>query len=530
MIIDKDASSRSLVKTMFAGTEHRVDTSASAEETLEKTQKENYDVYICDLNLGDGLDGLQLLDELKLRKSYEYPKIFILVLSKRAEENILQTAESEPDGFLLKPFKKLELDQVFENIQKKNKELESIYLAIQDQDYKKAIELCTQKLQNKTPFAVNILKLKMKMLLHTQDLAQAISLCKPLHERHIVWAAMGLGKAHYLEALYQEAAQIFKNIIHEQGDSVDPYDWVAKCNLEMGKYDEAQMYIENALEINSKAITRYQILTEIAEKNNKLDVAEKSLRGAVKLSKFSSKRRPGDFTKLADLLMKKSESEPDSVTAKRSAEEILELIKNLEALYPDTKEIQAIALIYKAKALLILQEYEKARGCVHEASELIEKYKLNISAEMLLEQAVNHLSFQEKAQAEAFLKQAVNQNAAPDLLKKADDIAEKNNLVINEKTLNREGIRLYQTGKLIQSAPLFEFAAHETPDSVSINLNAAQVLVQCMQKYNANPIDLDKVHHYLKKTKELHPEDPKHLERYQRLVDLYRDLKKKENI
>lgn len=46
-----------------------VDTVANAEQALNQSKYESYDVMLCDFNLGEGKNGQQILEELRIKKS-----------------------------------------------------------------------------------------------------------------------------------------------------------------------------------------------------------------------------------------------------------------------------------------------------------------------------------------------------------------------------------------------------------------------------------------------------------------------------
>jgi DNA-binding response OmpR family regulator len=58
---------------------------------------------LCDYNLGDGMDGQELLER---RKTGTLPlsTIWIMITGERKYERVVAAAEMAPDDYILKPF------------------------------------------------------------------------------------------------------------------------------------------------------------------------------------------------------------------------------------------------------------------------------------------------------------------------------------------------------------------------------------------------------------------------------------------
>jgi len=86
--------------------------------------------------------------------------------------------------------------------------------------------------------------------------------------------------------------------------------------------------------------------------------------------------------------------------------------------------------------------------------------------------------------------------------------------------INGKGIRLYEDKKIKQSIDLFEEAAQNLPDRISVNMNAAQAL---LFHYRGNRKDkslLEKARNFLDISQKL----DKANEKYQKLESIYQEL------
>jgi DNA-binding response OmpR family regulator len=59
---------------------------------------------LCDYNLGDGMDGQELLEALRKTGSLPLSTIWIMITGERKYERVVAAAEMAPDDYILKPF------------------------------------------------------------------------------------------------------------------------------------------------------------------------------------------------------------------------------------------------------------------------------------------------------------------------------------------------------------------------------------------------------------------------------------------
>lgn len=82
----------------------------TAEETLEKIKEERPDLILIDINLPGAMDGIELARTV--RNKFQIPFIYLTAYSD--SETISRAIDSDPAGYLLKPFKDEELKVMIE--------------------------------------------------------------------------------------------------------------------------------------------------------------------------------------------------------------------------------------------------------------------------------------------------------------------------------------------------------------------------------------------------------------------------------
>ncbi len=82
-----------------------------------------YDVVLCDYNLGEGMDGQQVLEEAKHRRLVGYATVFVMITAENTMEMVMGAMEYKPDDYLTKPFNKELLKSRLEKLVARKRDL-----------------------------------------------------------------------------------------------------------------------------------------------------------------------------------------------------------------------------------------------------------------------------------------------------------------------------------------------------------------------------------------------------------------------
>jgi CheY-like chemotaxis protein len=104
LYIEDDSSNREIV-SMFLKNYYLVDTASESSEALRKINKNSYAIILLDISLCKGLNGLELVREIKRIKNYtDVPIIAVTAYAFREDEDrILQSGFTQ---YISKPFTK----------------------------------------------------------------------------------------------------------------------------------------------------------------------------------------------------------------------------------------------------------------------------------------------------------------------------------------------------------------------------------------------------------------------------------------
>ncbi|MBE0469576.1 MAG: response regulator, partial [Methyloprofundus sp.] len=76
----------------------------NGQKAINAMQTHKFDIVLCDYNLGEGKNGLQVLEEARFRKLLPSSAAFIMVTAEQLQDRVLSAMENKPDEYLTKPF------------------------------------------------------------------------------------------------------------------------------------------------------------------------------------------------------------------------------------------------------------------------------------------------------------------------------------------------------------------------------------------------------------------------------------------
>lgn len=490
-----------------------IDLAGSARDAIRLIGKKRYDIIICDYNLGPGKNGQQILEEIKYRKLFDNSGVFVMVTAEMGQDMVLSAMEYKPDDYLTKPFVAGVLRKRLEKQLQKKMRFHDIEQALAQKNYQRVIELCDEQLAGSPRNASELLKTKTDALIALGRLDQAQDLVKAvLEQRNPPWAHFEQGKIEFMLGHYTQAREIFRNVIDNNNLFMEAYDWLAETHRKMGEGEQAQEVLSNAIRLSPRSLKRQRVLGEVAYHNEDFEVAERSWRSAVRLSKDSVLKSPGDYTSLA------------RSQASNGAElEALKTLQNARKEFSNDPETHAQAAIVESIVYQQMGRPEEAQRILQDAGE--ESFS-RIPIDVTLELARSMLRRGEQGQASQVLAEALrNYCEDSDIIRRIEALFEEfgirqaaTDLVASTRremaALNNEGVALVKAGDLEQALGLFLKAADGLPRNRTVNLNAAQVLVMHLQREGFNKQQFAKANEFLERVQQIEPGN----EKYQTLM------------
>jgi|GEM_PF-3796876 len=492
----------------------QVDTAGDYPAAFPLLAKKHYDLVLCDFNLGSGLNGQQLLRDLRHIKRLSYTTLFVVVSAERTKDIVLGTIECEPDGYIAKPFTQGDFKRRIIRLVDQQVLFKGFNEALDAEEYDKAFALGESIASNHPGYHSRALRKMAGMLYELKRFDEALVLFDRALEKHTqTWAQIGRARCIAELGDTQQAIDEFEHIISTQQLAVPAMDSLASCHLRVGRKREAQEALSKALELSPMSIDRQRWMGNLSMEIGELDTAVKSYRSVLKLADGTLKENPGLHEICLRSIRKTIESEPDT---KRRGELIAEgrvFLKSALKKYADSEGLKLNQDLYRALEKFQKGDAEEAIAVVDAAlarrKELVEG-----DPEITIDLAETKFFAGDRPGAETLLRKLMADH--PHDKKLCDRVQAiidtplpyYKRVYITE--MNRKGKQQYDAGEFENALESFRLALNEYPQHPAINLNAAQTTLKLIESGKRRNTALREAKQYLDASVVLEPEHPEY--------------------
>ncbi len=466
-----------------------IEVASNGEDAVQRCEFEEFDVILCDYNLGSGKNGQQILEELRHNKLLKQTSIFILITAETSKDMVMGALEYLPDGYITKPITKAVLQKRLDGMIEQREILKPINEAVDAENFDLAIQLVNREMQSETKYVTWCLR-KLASLYYIKgeyELARRIYE-DVLSKRDIGWAHLGLGKVNIALGRFDEAIDGLDSLIKQNGNLIEAYDFLAEAQLKKGKSKEAQATLQSAVEISPFAILRQTKLAEVCTKNKDVEGATDALRSSVKLGYNSVHESPENYLNLGRCLSELAEGDNSDIGKKR-AKEAVHTLGRAAKKFKDDPDVQTNALLIESRVHKGQGHDDKSKAVLEKAKESMDMERA--SADTALEFAKTLYSIGEESQAEQLLSKLASEhgdnqtilNDIEELLDEPVSLQKK----VQARKLNKRGIGAFESGDLPEAIKVFEEALAVTPKHPALNLNIVQVMLKQIKQQGGNP-------------------------------------------
>jgi len=503
LVIEDQAIIRETIKHILysLGVRHIVEAGTGVNGIVEM-RRSQFDIVLCDYNLGDGKNGQQVLEEAKHFKLLSFNAVFIMITVEQSKNMVLSALDCKPDDYLIKPFNRLQLSTRIERCIVRKEYLASIEREIDIGNIYQAIQNCEKLLQqgNKKT-RLHVLKIRADLALVIRDFKAAKKIYQEiLQERDIPWAKLGMIVIVFFDGNYEQAVESLQQFIGQYPMMLEAYDWLAKSYEALGNNEEALSTLNLAIDLSPQTILRQQRLALLADKTENIEIAKKAYKAAVNLGKHSVYGSSSDFSGLAKAHLKSN-----------SAGDALKILNDMNKCFfndPDSRLRAAILEIEIQKAknngVVAQKPYEKA-------FKLNEQFGKQIARELRLEMAkISHLSGASEmtdeiltdliktniddkyfiGEIDKMCNALIGDNYANDLIGRI-----KQELV----DINNEGVNLFKEGRIKDALAIFEDAVEKMPNNQAITLSLLKIIIHDLKTSKPDPKKTMLVQAYINK-------------------------------
>lgn len=462
----------------------RIDFASSGGNALAMLEKNRYDAVLCDLHLGQGKNGQQVLEEARLRHLTATHTVWLMVSSEKTSEMVMGSAETRPDDYLVKPITETLLFTRLLRQMDKKQVLAPIEQAMRDHEYLKAMRLADQLLAASSPHVWDLKRLKAELALLSGDLKQASAVFEEaLSQRDLPWARLGLARILFQDGRLDEARDHLLQVTGGSRSYLDAHDWLARTLENLGDLDGAQAALERALSVSPHVAARQTSLGQVASRRGDLDKAATAFRRGIELARHSAHASAEPYLSLARVFLARDEHG-----------EAAKVIGQLAGDMKHDSHAQFLARAMEIPIRLKTGGEQAARKLLDELAPVLRDEAHRLPAEMAFDLAgpLMQLGDMETTHA-VFTSLLANHHEHPDYANRIRALfaeagrEEEGGKLVEDATraaleIMDKGVRLSREGKLDEALSLLREARHKIPTNPRLLLNHAYLLISYMEQ------------------------------------------------
>ncbi|MBE0362299.1 hypothetical protein PULV_a2902 [Pseudoalteromonas ulvae UL12] len=473
LVVDDFSDFRQSIKQMVEsfGVKH-VDTCSEGEEAIRKYAEHQHQVVLVDYNLGDGLSGLQVLEELNYRQLLKPGTLYILITGETAMELVMGALEYRPDDYLAKPFTKNILKTRLDKLVQLQEVFQPVHSALAKGKNITAIELCDSLMQKNKRLSMQCLRLKGDIYLKSGLYPKAINVFKTVIEQHeLTWAQMGLARAYSGINQLADVQTICKKIISKNKYALEAYDLLAESDCAMGNFEHAYTLLKTACDLSPNTLIRQRKLGQLALRYLELETALNAFKRVIGLGRYSIKIRPDDFVTLLQTMLQIQFGSYGSLSL-RVPKDYASLYREINRKYPNDIQLSLVVNLHQ----ILLKYLSNDKGTALSEME-IQLQKCHSLPDTLKPYLINEITFVGQRLDEPELKQSISNQF---LAHQAEQFTQEN--IDKANNYNRQGMLKFKEKDYLTAKKAFKTALINSPSNVNIALN----LLQCLYRLAAD--------------------------------------------
>ena len=503
-----------------------VDSVATGEEALPFCKARNYDLILCDNNLGKGKSGQQVLEELRSTQNPCSDSLFILVSAENSKNMIMAAYDYEPDAYLAKPITPKALDQRLSRMLEQRLELKAVVAAQKGGDRTGAIDACRELIAKGSRYTNSCQKILAQLYLDNNEIAAAEAIYRSvLDVRELEWAQIGMVKTKLAQNDLLSAQQWVENILQSNPMCMKAYDLQAEVFKLQNNAESLQNILQKATDISPLSILRQQSLGEVAQQNNDLVTATNALKRAVKLGEHSCFDKESIHAQFAQATIDLFSI--DKELAKPLVRDAIACVNNLEENFGKSNFRKVESLLLESQLQVCSGDQRRAQEALAAAQSALGNTKEEAALDVQIEMVRALRMLGKTNEAQEHLNELLQRYAgSEDKLQKLDVLldeprSEKNKLMVAE--INKKGISLYNAKDFSAAADAFKTALQKLPNHIGLRLNYVQAMIDKL-KTRYDPSNSEKIQQTLTKTSGIISQQHPQYQRYCQLSDTYNAL------
>ncbi len=534
LVVEVNPDMRTLLKRTlvdFGSTD--VDTAAHATEAIDQCQRHTYDIVLAEYDLGKGMNGQQLLEELRHQSLLKNTSTYFLISSEAAVQHVVHAIEYRPDDYISKPVNRETLRPRLDAAVLKKDALVSVNRALDQRRPRSAIAACQDLVNQGGKYGTEAKKLLGELLCHQKMHSEAKLLYQEIiqdivEEKRPPWATVGLGKALLGLKELDDAEEILREAIDHHAYFVEAHDTLSKVLQAKNKFDQAQQALSTAVHISPMSANRQREMGKVSTLSGDTNAAAHAYRAAIKHSKNSSQESAEDYTNLADTintLIEKTEN-PDL------ADEAFEAVQYADKKFGRQPVVKMRLEMITADIYDNLGDEEKAEVANQKAMDVYNELNFgvveNTSTQLCIDCAKAFMGRGNYNEGEKLLQEVAKLNNDEEFSIQIDKLLRepltKEGIAFAAK-LNKQGIEFHKQAKYNEAVESFGKVLAELPNHIGLNLNLIQSLLAKSKESALSEKEISLAEISFQRVGELREKSP-YQDRFDYLVKRFSKLKR----
>lgn len=156
LVVDDMVAVRSALGQMLASMGIlKVEFAANGEDCLRKISVRHYDIILCDYYLGEGRDGMQVLETAKQQHWIDLTTVFVMITAEASTSMVVGAVEHRPDDYLVKPITRQMLQERLPKLINRKDVLADVERLIHEGDLSQAAQLAGERVQAQPQYALD---------------------------------------------------------------------------------------------------------------------------------------------------------------------------------------------------------------------------------------------------------------------------------------------------------------------------------------------------------------------------------------
>jgi DNA-binding response OmpR family regulator len=458
----------------------------STQRALLALEKLTFDLVICAYSIKRSHDGLYFYEKLLQSKLLPSETAFVFTSHETNFEIIQSILELPADDILAKPLKVEKLYKRISRVMRRKQKFITVHDFINEEKYNAAITEVNKLLSYQSNRDLFPLALKMKgdLLLLARQYEEAKAFFTSMIKiESLAWAEHGLVKSFIALGSDDDAEKQIIALAAKRETKTMAYELLASLQIKQGAYNEALESMLIATEISPKNMRRQHIARLIARLTHDHETEFAVTQLLLRNSKNTVSETPEVYMKVVragiDFAMTADPSQVNEVM-NATRQYLTELKRKFV-----NEDIQEDINIIKARMSYLENDVQKATDLVENFTR--DNRKLGDESLADKAKALHEVGLKDDALALYKVIEERTQKRANYVDDQLSDIAlfsqcitqerfEKEQVRLNPKELNAEGITAFRNGNFAKAFDVFSQAASIMPKNTAIALNLLHVI------------------------------------------------------